>query len=80
MGSLGQEETKRAVLEVKETLQTQLQATKQMVADAALTAQNAARLEMSSAYGKESFSFLTFSNNHVREHPLIDAHITPFAF
>jgi hypothetical protein len=54
MGSLGQEETKKAVQEVKETLSTQLKATKQMVADAALTAQNASRLELSSARGKFS--------------------------
>ena len=41
---LSQEETKKAVEEVKQTLTAQLKATKQMVADAALTAQNASRL------------------------------------
>ena len=39
-----QEETRKAVEEVKLTLTAQLKATKQMVADAALTAQNASRL------------------------------------
>lgn len=39
-----QEETRKAVEEVKLTLTAQLKATKQMVADASMTAQNASRL------------------------------------
>jgi hypothetical protein len=48
-----QEETRKAVEEVKLTLTAQLKATKQMVADASLTAQNASRL--ATKYPLEAF-------------------------